>query len=130
MWQETTANLLLIINTSFQSHVHQNFVTKKQSFNRHQYILVLSFNYTTLTFCRNCNSSRGLRANFILCLTVVKSTGIRGHIEADAVTCAANKRFSSSPHIPGVVVHWWVGITAAGQSHRTALHYLPRTDRH
>jgi len=28
MWQETTANLLLIINTSFQSHVHQNFATK------------------------------------------------------------------------------------------------------
>ena len=31
---------------------------------------------------------------------------------------------ASSVSVPGVGVYWWVGITAAGQSHFTALNYF------
>jgi hypothetical protein len=60
----------------------------------------------------------------VLCFAIVPPTIIDSNlIEDEALSTSYNDSLPPIDSVPGVGLHCWVGIAAAGQSHRAALYH-------
>ena len=95
----------------------------------------LIFNFVIMKlFCNSCflltlniqrNICRITATMLVLSQTVVIATVSRGdHGDVVGLLWSHHRCCLSMCLNPGVAVHWWVGNTAAGQSHRSSLKYL------
>ena len=94
---------------------------------RFHVILLLHVLSSKLTCYTDLYHWRSVLSNLIPSLTVIESTLLRADVcKADILTWSNLWRLISTLLIPGVVLCWWVGITAAGQSHWISLHWFSR----
>ena len=93
----------------------------------HVVLLLLHVLSSKLTFYTDPYQWRSVLSNLIPSLTVIESTLLRADVCKAVILTRSNWwRLISSLLIPGVVLCWWVGITAAGQSHWIPLHWFSR----
>ena len=94
---------------------------------RFHVLLLLHVLSSKLTCYTDLYHWRSVLSNLIPSLTVIESTLLRADVCKAVILTRSNWwRLISSLLIPGVGLCWWVGITAAGQSHWIPLHWFSR----